>query len=56
VVAVIGFALSAAFDTVGREDLLPKMSAMGIRGKALQWFRCYLTDAKQRLHHRGTSI
>jgi hypothetical protein len=25
VVAVVGFDLSAAFDTVGREDLLPKM-------------------------------
>jgi hypothetical protein len=44
---VIGFDLSAAFDTVGREDLLPKMLAMGIGGKELKWFRCYLTDAKQ---------
>jgi hypothetical protein len=34
VVAVIGFNLSATFDTVVREDLLPKMSAMGIGGKA----------------------
>jgi hypothetical protein len=48
-VAVIGFDLSAAFDTVGREDLLRKMLAMGIGGKELKWFRCYLTDAKQRL-------
>jgi hypothetical protein len=46
VVAVIGFDLSAAFDTVGREDLIPKMSAIGIGGKAL---RCYLTNAKQRV-------
>jgi hypothetical protein len=45
VVTVIGFDLSAAFETVGREDLLPKMMAMGIRGKALEWFCCYLTDA-----------
>jgi hypothetical protein len=30
VVAVVGFNLSAAFDTVGREDLLPKMSAISI--------------------------
>jgi hypothetical protein len=49
VVAVIGFDLLAAFDTVGREDLLPKMLAMGIGGKALKWFRCYLTNAKQRI-------
>jgi carbonic anhydrase len=39
VVAVVGFELSAAFDTVRREDLLSKMLAMGIGGKALKWFR-----------------
>jgi hypothetical protein len=49
VVAVIGFDLSAAFNTVGREDLLPKMSAMGIGGKGLRWFRCYLTNLRQRV-------
>jgi hypothetical protein len=49
VVAVVSFDLSAAFDTVCREDLLPKMSAMAIRGKALRWFCCYLTNAKQRV-------
>jgi hypothetical protein len=49
VVDVIGFDLSSAFDTVDREDLLPKMLAIGIRGKALKWLRCYLTNAKQRV-------
>jgi hypothetical protein len=49
VVAVIGFNLSAAFDTVGIEDLLPKMSAIGIGGKGLKWFCCYLSNAKQRV-------
>jgi hypothetical protein len=49
VVAVIGLDLSAAFNTVGREDLLPKMKAMGIGGKELKWFGCYLTDVKQRV-------
>jgi hypothetical protein len=49
VVAVVEFDLSAAFDTVGREDLLPKMEAMGIGGRNLKWFRCYLTDARQRV-------
>jgi hypothetical protein len=53
VVAVVGFDLSAAFDTVGREDLLPKMLAMGIGGMALRWFGCYLTNAKQRLVWAG---
>jgi hypothetical protein len=47
VVAVIGFDLSDAFNTVGREDLLPNRLAMGIGGKALKWFRFYLTNAKQ---------
>jgi hypothetical protein len=49
VVAVVGFDLLAAFDTVGREDLLPKMEAMGIGGKSLKWFRLYLTNARQRV-------
>jgi hypothetical protein len=49
VVAVVGFDLSAAFDTVGREDLLPKMEAMGIGGRSLNWFRWYLTEARQRV-------
>jgi hypothetical protein len=53
VVAVIGFDLSATFDTVGREDLLPKMSAIDIGGKALKWFRCYLTNAKQHVVWEG---
>jgi hypothetical protein len=49
VVAVVGFDLLAAFDNVGREDLLPKMEAMGIRGKSIKWFRLYLTNARQRV-------
>jgi hypothetical protein len=49
VVAAVGFDLSAGFDTVGTEDLLLKMSAMGIGVKALRWFCCSLTNAKQRV-------
>jgi hypothetical protein len=47
VVAVVGFDLSVGFDTVGREDLLLMMAAMGIGGRSLKWFRCYLTGARQ---------
>jgi hypothetical protein len=53
VVSVVGFDLSAAFNTVGREDLLPKMEAKGIGGRNLKWFRCYLTDARQRVVWEG---
>jgi hypothetical protein len=49
VVAVVGLDLSSVFDTVGREDLLPKMAAMDIGGRSLKWFRCYLTGARQRV-------
>jgi hypothetical protein len=48
-VAVVGFYISAAFDTVGREDLLPKMEAMVIGGRNLNRFRSYLTGARQRV-------
>ena len=42
--------LSAAFDTVDHEILLRRLSCMlGISGSALQWFRSYLTDRKQKV-------
>ena len=42
--------LSAAFDTVDHEILLRRLSCMlSISGSALQWFRSYLTDRKQKV-------
>ena len=40
--------LSAAFDTVDHEILLRRLSSrFGIKGKALDWLRSYLTDRTQ---------
>ena len=42
--------LSAAFDTVDHEILLRRLSCiLDISGSALQWFRSYLTDRKQKV-------
>ncbi len=41
------FDLKKAFDVCSREILLLKLSRMGIRGTALDWLRCYLSERKQ---------
>ena len=41
--------LTKAFDTVDHQILLSKLSAYGLSGNSLQWFRSYITDRRQRI-------
>jgi hypothetical protein len=47
VVGIMAFDLSAAFDTVSKQQLLPKLEGLGVRGRALEWFDNYLTGGRQ---------
>jgi hypothetical protein len=43
----MAFDLSAAFDTVGAEQLAPTLQMLGITGRELRWFLCYMSEGKQ---------
>jgi hypothetical protein len=47
VVGIMAFDLTAAFDTVGKEQLLPRLQALGVRGRELSWFDNYLSGGRQ---------
>jgi hypothetical protein len=47
VIGVMAFDLSAAFDTVCKLRLLPKLWAAGIRGTTLKRFESYLLGGEQ---------
>jgi hypothetical protein len=47
-VGILAFDLTAAaFDTISKKQLLPKLYELGIRGGPLRWFENYLTDGMQ---------
>ena len=48
-IGVLGFDLSAAFDTVSSSKLLAKLESTGISGTPLKWFGSYMNDRSQRV-------
>jgi len=51
---IMGFDLSAAFDTIDPSLLVPKLAGLGITGTELDWFANYLVDGRQMVNWSGT--
>ena len=47
--------LQKAFDTIEHGILLKKLDHYGMRGVALEWIKCYLTNRKQCVKLNGVS-
>jgi hypothetical protein len=54
VVGLMTFDLSAAFDTVAAEQLAPTLQALGVTGRELKWFLCYMMGGRQCVVWDGT--
>jgi hypothetical protein len=53
-VGILLFDFSSAFDTVDKAQLIPKLSALGVGGTALDWFADYMTGGKQCVDWNGS--
>jgi hypothetical protein len=54
VVGLMAFDLSATFDTVAVDQLVPMLRALGIAGRELRWFVCYMAGGRQSVVWDGT--
>ncbi len=54
VVAVAGYDLSSAFDTIDVDMVCAKLEAFGVRGKERLWFYNYLSGRKQQVQYNGS--
>jgi hypothetical protein len=52
-VGLLGFDLSSAFDTLHPDTLTDKLKALNITGRALSWYRSYLTGGEQCVEWEG---
>jgi hypothetical protein len=50
----MAFNLSAAFDTLAAKQLVPTLQALGIMGRELRWFLCYMSGGRQCVVWDGT--
>jgi hypothetical protein len=53
VVGLMAFDQSAAFDTLAAEQLSPTLQALGVTGRELRWFLCYMTGGRQSMVWEG---
>jgi hypothetical protein len=53
IVGILAFDLTAAFDTVAKAQLIPKLARLGISGRALKWFESYMSGGRQAVVWNG---